>query len=465
MGHYHIALGNSIERSGNKVIYALVDRLPFYTEKIEIPVNEYYVFSEYFKEHYDVLSFNDKYSSININKIYYSDYDRNVVYAGRRFQGNEYYQRLMTNLINFFDCICSENQIDYCIYESISNSFAYAAFEVLKLNDVAYCGYAGCRLKGRFELYTEEFGARDYFKNIFNKTTLKDISEEELQWVNQYLLSYQNEIMPSYHPQNTSLDWNFSLLKRYCDLDKWRMLKGAVLFNIFESKYLRFSYQSGNPIFDILNGFLKQLRKVAVVKYSKKYFDDVKQGDRYFLYPQHFKPEASTSVLSRHYCSDIAVIENIAFNLPFGSFLYVKEHFVNFGRMPLSYYKKLKNIPNVKLISCDEKTKTLIERSLGVITLTSTVGFEALMMGKPVYTFGNVLYDVHPNCRRISSYSALYDELLNLTVDKTPTINQRFIYAYKKISYLGNIYYNLDKGYKDEFFTEPFICAMNERFS
>lgn len=465
MGHYHIALGNAIKRNGNKVVYAFVDRLPFYTEKINISKDEYFVFSEFFKEHYDTLSFDDKYRLVNINKIYYSDFDRNVVYAGKRFQGNEYYQRLISNLINFFDCIYRENHIDYCIYESISNSFAYAAFEVLKLNGVVYCGYAGCRLKGRFELYTEEFGSKEYFKNLFDKTLLKDITEQELRWVNKYLLSYQNDSMPSYHPKNTSLDWNFSLVKRYFNHDKMKLIIGAILYNIHESKYLKFTYQTGNPFSDILNGFLKQLRKKYIINNSKDFFEQSNFDDNYFLYPQHFKPEASTSVLARHYCSDISLIENIAFNLPFGTYLYVKEHFVNFGRMPQSYYRRLKSIPNVKLISCNENTKTLIEKSLGVITLTSTVGFEALMMDKPVFVFGEVFYEAHPNCRKIDSYKVLSQELHDLSVDNSPDINQRFVFAYKKTSYVGNIYYNLDENYKDEYFTEPFIAAMNERFS
>lgn len=465
MGHYHIALGNSIKRGGGKVIYALTDKLPFYTEKIDIPEGEYYVFSEYFKEHYNTLSFDDKYDIININKMYYSEYDRNVLYAGKRSRSNEYYQRLMSNLINFFDFIYRENHVDYCIYESISNSFAYAAFEVLKLNGVVYCGYAGCRLKGRFELFTEEFGTKEYFKKVFDKTLLKDIAENEIDWINEYLLAYKNDEMPSYHPKNTSLDWNFSLFKRYFNCDKMKLLIGSILYTICEFKFLKFTYQTGNPFGDILNGFFKQLRKMYIVRNSKSYFEKPYFEEKYFLYPQHFKPEASTSVLARHYCSDISVIENIAFNLPFGSYLYIKEHFVNFGRVPLSYYKRLKNIPNVKLISCNENTKTLIEKSLGVITLTSTVGFEALMMEKPVFVFGEVFYEAHPNCRKIDSYNNLNRELNDLSVDKSPDINQCFIYAYKKISYIGDIYYHIDKEYKDEYFTQPFLAAINERFS
>jgi capsule polysaccharide export protein KpsC/LpsZ len=130
----------------------------------------------------------------------------------------------------------------------------------------------------------------------------------------------------------------------------------------------------------------------------------------------------------------------------------------------MGYYKRLKKIPNVKLIACNANTKELIEYAERVITLTSTVGFEALMMNKPVYVFGNVFYECHPNCRKIVFYEELYDKLCDLTVNNAKSLNRRFIYAYTKIAYPGNIYYSISTDYEDDFFTTPFISALNKRF-
>jgi hypothetical protein len=464
MGHYHVALGNELKRAGNDVIYAFVDKLPFYIEKLDIGDAKYYVFAEYFKAHYNENEFDSKYLSINVNKLFFSDYDRCLVYEGLKFKGNDYYKRLMCNLINFFDSIYKEDKIDFCLYESISNSFAYTAYEVLRKNGTQYCGYAGCRLKGHFELYTEKFGSRDYFKEIYNQINESDIPSHKLIEIDNYLSMYGEKEMPSYHPRKTSLDWNFSLFKRYFNLDKLLVLKGAFVYLVKEHQYIKYSYQSQNPLTGIFKGFSKQVRKIYTVRASRKYFDKPQLDEKYFLYPQHFKPEASTSVLARHYCSDLSVIENIAFNLPFGSYLYVKEHFVNFGRLPLEHYRKLKKIPNVRLIACDTNTKELIEKSLGVITLTSTVGYEALMMNKPVYVFGNVFYECHPNCRKVLSYEELYSKLFDLTTDNNKSLNRCFIYAYTQIAYPGNIYYNISSNYADDYFTRPFINAINKRF-
>jgi hypothetical protein len=463
MAEYHLALAKKLRTKGAKVILAFTDRLPFYTENIE--GFKYYVFSEYFKENYTNIQFDKKYKSLNINKIFFSEYDRNIVFSRIRFQGNDYYQRLMTNLINFFDLIYRENEINFCLYESISNSFAYMAYEIGKINNVQYCGYAGSRLKNSFELYTEEFYSNNHFKRIFEKVLLEDISKDKLKDIDDYLSKYTTKEMPSYHPRKTVLDWDYPIFKRYFNIHKLKLIKASFLYSLRERKYIPFSYQIGDPLKQLFRSFLKQLKRKYIIRNAKKYFDKPNGDDNFFLYPQHFKPEASTSIPARHYCSDISVIENIAFNLPFGSYLYVKEHFVNYGRMSLRYYQALKNIPNVKLINCEENTKNLIDKSLAIITLTSTVGFEALMSNKPVFIFGNVFYECHPNCRKLSSFNSLENELNNLSIDNNPDINRRFVYAYKKILYPGNIGYSLGgKEYQTKDFVEPFIEAINERF-
>ena len=77
----------------------------------------------------------------------------------------------------------------------------------------------------------------------------------------------------------------------------------------------------------------------------------------------------------------------------------------------------LKSIPNVKLISHDEQTKLLIKKSLGIITLTSTVGFEALVMGKYVIVLGNEFYDLHPRAIKLPSLENL-GEIIRLVISK-----------------------------------------------
>ena len=467
MGYYHFALGNYLKYSGKEVVYAFCDKLPIYIDKLNIKQEKCYFFSEYFKRYYNVNAYPEKYRHINLNKCFFSDYDRLITFSHKKYYGDDFYNSLMANLINFFDLIIRENNVDICLNESVANSFSYVAYEVMRASNIYYCGYAGCRLKGRFELYTEEFGSVNYFRKLFSNSHLDSISKEELDCIDSYLNEYSmGKCLPSYHPKNTVLDWNFPLLRRLFNPNTVQRIWGSILFVLHEHKDIKYSYMSRHIVRNLLGGFCRHIRKIFRVKLARKYFDNVDYSDKFFLYPQHFKPEASTSVLARHYCNDISVIENIAFNLPFGTKLYVKEHFVNYGRMSISYYKRLKQIPNVRLVRCNENTKNLITHSLGVITLTSTVGFEALLMKKPVWIFGNVFYESHPNCRKLSSFSELFDQLNNTSISEdTENINRRFVYAYKQSSYIGNIYYSLGgKDYVSDMFVKPFVAAINDRF-
>jgi hypothetical protein len=464
MGKYHLALGNELKKDGHTVVYAIADYHSIYTEEMKIHGEITYIFSDFFRENYAIKkTLPDKYKSLNINKLFFSDYDREFVHYKMKPFKSDYYENLMTCLILFFEQIYNTHKFDFCLYESVSNSFAHTAFMVSQINNAIYCGYAGSRLKGRFELYNEEYGSLETFKHEFNNLELKNLSDEELNEVNNYLKQYETDSnVPSYHPRNTPLDWNYSTIKRYCNIKKIKLIINKAKYIYKQRSNIKYSYQIKNPIKRPFLSFVRQLSKPLKVKIIRKYFDKINEQDNYVLYPLHFKPEASTSVCARHYCDDIAVIKNIAFNLPFMTKLYVKEHFVNYGRLPVRFYKEIKKIPNVKLIACEENIKNLIQKSQCVITLTSTVGFEALLMNKPVIVLGEVFYQCHPNCYKIKDYEDIFNLLKKTaSVNTNKQINQKFIAAYKKITFEGNINYQL---FEQNDFVTKYKAALYERY-
>jgi len=126
---------------------------------------------------------------------------------------------------------------------------------------------------------------------------------------------------------------------------------------------------------------------------SLDYFDHPKAGEKYVLYPIHFQPEASTLVQAPYYLDQAALIEDISKSLPVGYQLYVKEHVSNRGRRPLAFYKRLRDTFGVRLLGPDEDTWALIRDAAAVAVITGTVGWEGLLFGKPVVTFGDVFYN------------------------------------------------------------------------
>ena len=145
---------------------------------------------------------------------------------------------------------------------------------------------------------------------------------------------------------------------------------------------------------------------------------------------------------------EASVICNIAKNIPFGSFLYVKEHPSAVGLNDKRFYRLLSYVPNVILVSHKYCTKNLIKKSIGIITLTGTVGFEALLMGKPVYVLGETEYLFHPNAFKLNSFSDIPDMLKKpytsgLELDR---VNEIFICILKGSLHKGdlNSFRNLD---------------------
>jgi hypothetical protein len=123
-----------------------------------------------------------------------------------------------------------------------------------------------------------------------------------------------------------------------------------------------------------------------------------------------FHPESSTSVDAPFYVDELANIRNIAFSMPFDMMLYVKDHrHVASGRHPLAFYDEVARIPNVLLIDPGVDSKRLVASSEGVIAGTSTMGFEAIVLGKPVFVLGNPFYEFHPLCVKIESYKRAFE--------------------------------------------------------
>lgn len=73
--------------------------------------------------------------------------------------------------------------------------------------------------------------------------------------------------------------------------------------------------------------------------------------------------------------------------------LVVKEHPFAVGTRNLSYYCRLLSISNLRLVRLNTDRSLLLNNSKGVITITGTIGREALMQGKKVVAFGNPYYN------------------------------------------------------------------------
>jgi archaellum component FlaF (FlaF/FlaG flagellin family) len=74
-------------------------------------------------------------------------------------------------------------------------------------------------------------------------------------------------------------------------------------------------------------------------------------------------------------------------------------------------YKKICNIPNVKLIHPDIDSQILISKSQGLISVLGSTGFETLFYKKPVILFGEDYYDEVSMVTKIHSFLELNEKI------------------------------------------------------
>jgi hypothetical protein len=125
----------------------------------------------------------------------------------------------------------------------------------------------------------------------------------------------------------------------------------------------------------------------------------------YAFFPLHTEPEISLLVHSRFYLNQIEAIRGFSQSLPVSWTLVVKEHPASVGKRPMGYYRKLLQIPNVRLADPGLTSRPLIERARLVVTIAGTIGFEAALAGKPVITLGDTPYELLPSTmvRRVTA--------------------------------------------------------------
>ena len=132
--------------------------------------------------------------------------------------------------------------------------------------------------------------------------------------------------------------------------------------------------------------------------YAKKLvYDRADENDRYYYYSFHLEPEAVVLYWGDGlYTNQVKLIENIAGQLPPGTYLYVKDHPHYLYYRDVNDYLRLKKIPNVKLLAPEIPGKTITKNAIGVFSINATAGLEAIMLQKQAYIFGNAFYSCCP---------------------------------------------------------------------
>ncbi len=164
-----------------------------------------------------------------------------------------------------------------------------------------------------------------------------------------------------------------------------------------------------NPFKKVLFHLRYEIKRVISFSRLFNHFDEPIKNDKYLYYPLHLIPESTTFIQAPMFIDELSVIRNISKSLPYNIKLYVKEHPAMCGERPITFYKELKKLTNVRLIQLNyySDPKPIIENSLGVITVAGSTALEAVMLNKPALIFGHVPYELINGVRKNSSLNEL----------------------------------------------------------
>ena len=171
----------------------------------------------------------------------------------------------------------------------------------------------------------------------------------------------------------------------------------------------------------------KLKRKTRVLIGFNDFYDEFNEKDEYAFYPLQLDPEAASMMLAPFYTDQLWLIKQIARSLPINYKLYIKEHPAMFGYRPRCFYKELKKIPNVKIVKPSLSSFDLIKNAKLIATITGTAGWEAMLMKKPIITFGNVFYNklsMAKQCKTMEDLPYLVkNQIENFRYDEKELIN------------------------------------------
>jgi len=116
----------------------------------------------------------------------------------------------------------------------------------------------------------------------------------------------------------------------------------------------------------------------------------------YAFFPLHTEPEITLSVYSKPYLNQIEAVRLYSHNLPTGMTLVVKEHPWSIGKRPLGYYRKLLEIPNVRLAHPGLNSRALVSQARLITVIAGSIAFEGLMLKKPVVVLSRAPFNFLP---------------------------------------------------------------------
>jgi len=154
------------------------------------------------------------------------------------------------------------------------------------------------------------------------------------------------------------------------------------------------------------------------LKYAKNFkYYSIDKIDKFIFYPLQFTPEGSADLRCPLYNNQLEIARQISMSLPDDYTLVVKEHPGMVGLRSPSYYDKISNTLNIKLIDYKISSEEILKKTSMVISSYGTALFEAAFYWKPAIILSEAkLFTLLPNVFKHTDISTLSKKIKELLV-------------------------------------------------
>ncbi|MFH1462586.1 MAG: hypothetical protein ABIG08_02770 [bacterium] len=289
-----------------------------------------------------------------------------------------------------------------------------ALYFIAKKRGIPVIYFAEHLFPNKILLFPDEMKTLDRFKNI-SWTEMTDRQREEIE---EYLRQFRNrqgvftDILA--FAKKDDIIRGFISLQEYLKNKKFQGLIAA-----FIRKFKQGIFRTFNKFF---SSFLYQ--------------NSIKD-EKFIYFPLHVPDDCQITLRNLHFFDQAVLALYMARSLPFGYKLYIKEHPGNF--ISVQTKTKLIQEKNIILLHPSLNSHQIIKKSQAIITINSTVGFEALHYFKPVIVLGNWNLRGRGATIDVQDLSKL-DEAIRFALQKIidPNKIKAFLFSFKESMYEGD---------------------------
>jgi len=315
--------------------------------------------------------------------------------------------KILAGVCRFWEKLFREMRPDAVVGEVACTS-EWIAWSFARTSNIQYLiPYPG-PLPKRFNFVRSPAGGWDSAETLYRTAKERGLSAQQTRLAEEFVSTFRGKRLRSaIHAPAFRSPMKFDRTSLATLMQRAKRVPFRVRTYLEDGNFEIGSYNGAPPWEPVLKDLLRIVRHVVC---EATIFEARITPGKKIYFPLHVQPEFTIDVRAPYYTNQLALIENIAKSVPSGYRLVVKDHPGMRGGRHLRYYRELRKLYNVQLLSPSFDSHHIIQSCDAVVTIVGTTAWESILYEKPVVAVGPLAYsffDLIYNCRNVSDLPRL----------------------------------------------------------